>query len=226
MKQAVFLDIDNTLLDFDKSADLAMHTVCDRFGIKAPAELFATFKRINDGLWLQIEQGIITKQDLFRVRWDRIFSELGVRFDGKTFEEAFLQVIVKTAVPVTGAADLLAYLDGKGYRLFAASNAPRGQQAERLAMAGLLSYFEAVFVSADLGAEKPSREFFDLCFARLNDLDPHDCVLIGDSISADIAGGNAYGMQTVWFNPAHTENPTAVTPTAVVSTLAEIQSLL
>ena len=96
---------------------------------------------------------------------------------------------------------ILARLHGK-YRLCAASNGPYAQQVNRLRRAGMLDAFERLFISGQMGAEKPSRVFFDRCLAQLPGVRPEQCLMIGDSLTADIAGGRAVGMRTCWFDPA------------------------
>ena len=96
---------------------------------------------------------------------------------------------------------MLARLHGK-YRLCAASNGPYAQQVNRLRRAGMLDAFERLFISGQMGAEKPSRVFFDRCLAQLPGVRPEQCLMIGDSLTADIAGGRAAGMRTCWFDPA------------------------
>lgn len=72
----------------------------------------------------------------------------------------------------------------------------------RLRRAGMLDAFERLFISGQMGAEKPSRVFFDRCLAQMPGVRPEQCLMIGDSLTADIAGGRAAGMRTCWFDPA------------------------
>ena len=225
MLKAVLMDIDDTLLDFGKCAKLAMRTGFDEWGLPFDDSTYPTFTRINDGLWRMIERGELTTQQLFQFRWNRIFDALGIRADGAAFEKRFLDLLYETAIPVDGADALCRYLKGK-YILCAASNAFHDQQLNRLDMAGLLPYFDHVFVSESLGYRKPEKAFFDACRASLPGVAAEECVMIGDSLTADIAGGKNAGMKTIWYNHAHRPVPERCAADQIVDSLAEIQALL
>lgn len=181
-KSTVLLfDIDNTLLDFSAGAMQAMEEIFRAAGLPYAPEMFAVFQVENDKLWARIERGELTIAGLRDVRWQTILARLGLEADG--------------------APEVLARLHGK-YRLCAASNGPYAQQVNRLRRAGMLDAFERLFISGQMGAEKPSRVFFDRCLAQLPGVRSEQCLMIGDSLTADIAGGRAAGMRTCWFDPA------------------------
>ena len=154
MLKAVLMDIDDTLLDFGKCAEQAMRIGFAEWGLPYDDSTYATFTRINDGLWLMIERGELTTQQLFQFRWNRIFEALGIQADGAAFEKRFLDLLYETAIPVDGADEICRYLKKK-YILCAASNAFHDQQLNRLEMAGLLPYFDHVFsLTADITGGK------------------------------------------------------------------------
>lgn len=196
--KTVLIDIDNTLLDFNESAKKSMQDAFIFYGLPLPQNLFATFKRINDGLWLKIEKGEITRADLHKVRWNMIFKELGIDFDGEVLEKRFLDNLYNTAVLVDGAKEILQYLSKK-YPVYTASNAFYNQQINRLNISGLAPYITQSFVSEKIGFSKPSAEFFDACF-RVIPYRKEQTIMIGDSISADIEGGKQYGLITCYFD--------------------------
>ena len=177
MLKAVLMDIDDTLLDFGKCAEQAMRIGFAEWGLPYDDSTYATFTRINDGLWLMIERGELTTQQLFKFRWNRIFEALGIQADGAAFEKRFLDLLYETAIPVDGADEICRYLKEK-YILCAASNAFHDQQLNRLEMAGLLPYFDHVFVSESLGYRKPEKAFFDACRAFLPDVAADECMMI------------------------------------------------
>ena len=197
--KAVLIDIDNTLLDFNASAEKAMRDGFAFYGLTCPENLFGVFKKINDGLWLKIEKGEMTRADLHKIRWNTVFGELGVKFDGEIFEKTFLGNLHDCAVPVVGAEDLLKYLSAK-YPVYAASNAFYEQQVHRLSVSGLSPYITELFVSEKIGFSKPDARFFDKCFEKIP-FSPAQSAMIGDSLSADIDGGKKYGLITCWYNP-------------------------
>lgn len=96
MLKAVLMDIDDTLLDFGKCAEQAMRIGFAEWGLPYDDSTYATFTRINDGLWLMIERGELTTQQLFEFRWNRIFEALGIQADGAAFEKRFLDLLYAT----------------------------------------------------------------------------------------------------------------------------------
>ena len=227
--KAVLIDIDDTLLDFRACSSLALDYAIARTGYELPDNTFETFWTINNSLWEQVERGEITKPRLHEMRWNTIFHAMGFdEYDGPLFEEHFYGKLRDYAVLIPGADELLAYLSKK-YNLYAASNSSHDQQKARLSKVGLDQYFTGIFVSESLGHQKPTKEFFDACFERMGGFfNRENTVLIGDSITADIRGGNRYGMETIWYNHNRKPNPTdpADYPTVKVDSLLEIKKYL
>ncbi len=220
----VFLDIDNTLLDFDACAREAARSALAAWGLDPARYDHAVFTRINDALWAALERGEIERGEIHRTRWTKIFSALGIDADGEAFEASFLAAIPDCVVPVEGAVDLLSHLSKK-YPVYAASNAPHEQQKKRLKSAGMLDFFEDVFTSERLGAAKPSSAFFDGVFRALSGVDPAHCVMIGDSLTADVVGAARYGLKTVFFDFKRTMQSSPFADCTVLS-LATVQNLL
>ena len=226
MVKAVFLDVDNTLLDFDLCGLAAMRQGFEELGLPfADRMYFDTFTHINDPLWEQIERGELTKEGLFAIRWNLVFDALGVKGDGVAFEKRFHDILLSSAVPVDGAVELAAYLHEK-YVVCIASNAFYHQQVKRLTLAGITPYIDHFFVSEQLGADKPNKAFFDACLASLSGIRPDECVMIGDSLTADIAGGVNAGIPTIWFNRLNIPIPKDCKANYIVTSLGEICSLL
>ena len=198
--KVLLFDIDNTLLDFSAGARQGLAEIFREAGLPYRPAMFAVFQAENDKLWARIERGELTIAGLRDVRWQTILARLGLEGDGAAMEDAFRVRLHESAVPVAGAVDVLGRLRG-AYRLCAASNGPYAQQVNRLRRAGMLDAFERLFISGRMGAEKPSRVFFDRCMVQLPGIRPEQCLMIGDSLTADIAGGREAGMHTCWYDP-------------------------
>ncbi len=211
MIKAVFVDIDNTLLDFDAYVREIMGRGFAHFGLK-PYEPYMEqiFHTENNKLWDSIERGDITLPELRQTRWNKIFKELDIDFDGPTFEHYFVEEILDSAIPVEGAYELLEGLKGR-VLLCSASNGPYNQQMHRLGKADMLKHLDANFISDDIGHSKPATEFFDEAFKRLKEkygvsLKPHETLMLGDSLSSDMKGGVGYGMKTCYYRHNHTRD--------------------
>lgn len=220
----VFIDIDDTLLDFTKCANDAIKSACNKFGVPYTTTLVDTFHPINLDLWHRLEKKEVTKEKLFDTRFQIVFDKLGIKADGIAFETAFRENFHESAILVDGARDLLEYLRSK-YKVYVASNASMHQQTNRMKRAELDGYIDGYFVSEEIGFPKPQKEFFDACFKELPDVKPQDVVMIGDSLSADIKGACEYGLKTIWYN--HRNEPTSdVKCDYIVSRLSEVKNIL
>lgn len=231
MIRAVFLDIDDTILSFSGYVKQTMKSGFSKFRLKPYSEeMFPVFEKTNDELWRSLERGEITLAQLKAVRWNRIFAALGISFDGPVFERYFRDQLFSSAIPEPGAMDLLRYLKGR-YALYAASNGPYLQQMNRLKAGGMDGFFDDVFISEKVGVQKPQPGFFDTCFAsirrdRIPDLEPQECMLIGDSLSSDIAGGRQYGMKTCLYQPRKKDFQNGIEPDYTVRKLEEVKEIL
>lgn len=206
MIKAVFIDIDGTILDFEACVEETMRLGLLENGIEYKDEMLEVFHRINNGFWRDLEQGKITFEDILEKRWATVFEALGIDLDGPEFERYFRKRLHESAIPMEGSFEMLEYLSGK-YRVFAASNGPDEQQKNRLDKAKMLGFFEEVFTSGKIGAEKPSREFFEYCFDKIGDMKPEEAVMLGDSLTSDMKGGYDFGMKTIWLNLNGKEKP-------------------
>ena len=117
------------------------------------------------------------------------------------------------------------------YLLCVASNGPYHQQVNRLRVAGMLPFFDLLFISEQMGASKPSREFFDLCIERIREkageeILPDQMLMVGDSLSSDMAGGRGAGMKTLLYNPTRRPIPREAPVDLAVHSLSEIPALL
>lgn len=222
----VFLDVDGTLLDFDGYVKETLQTGFRKFhlGTYEPG-VYQVFEQINTDLWEQIERGELTREELMKIRFRKIFDALGIDFDGAVFEQYFIDNLYDSAILIPGAMELVTYLAGK-YPLCIASNGPIDQQENRLRKAGLLPFMDKLFLSEQIGAAKPSPQFFDAAFRQLPGVSPEETILIGDSLTADMAGASQYGIKTCWYNPFHKEAPSGLSLDYTVDSLGQIQNIL
>ena len=225
--KVIFMDIDNTILDFDAGAAAGMQECFSRAGLIFKPDMLGVFREENNKVWRKIEKGELSIDDLYYVRWQAILGHLGLEADGVQMEKDFRVCLYNSAVPVPGAKEILTYLAPK-YCLCAASNGPYDQQINRLQKAGMLQFFRHCFVSEKIGADKPGREFFDGCLRELPGILPQECMMIGDSMTADIAGGVTYGLRTCWFDHHRTgqEPDTDIKPDHIITDLLQIREIL
>lgn len=225
MIKAILLDVDNTLIDFNKSAEWSIRKCFEEYGLEFTDDVLPVFHRINDELWHRIEQGTITKPQLHKIRWQTIFDALGIKENGEEFEKKFVEYVPQAGIPVEGAKDLLEYLASK-YIICFASNSSKSQQNIKLKKAHMMKYAEHLFISDDIGFAKPAKEFFEACMEKLKGISKEEVILIGDSLTADIAGGINFGIKTIWFNFKQEEVPENLRADYIVNNLSEIKNIL
>ena len=227
----LFIDIDNTLLDFDAYVKQTMKTGFEHFGLKSYEPwMYDVFTEINNRLWRKIEDGTLTFENLQKIRWKMIFEKLDIDFNGPAFECYFRKALNESAIPVAGAYEMLEELYGK-YIICAASNGPYNQQVHRIDIAGMSKYFNYMFISEDIGVSKPDKAFFDIAFQRINEwrteqILPEQCAIIGDSMTSDMAGGKACGMRTCFFRRDNSFAPNEGSVDMIADCLTDVPGLL
>ena len=214
--KALLIDIDGTLLDYRQSEALGISAIMEHYGVTPTPELAAHYHDVNQSFWEKYEKGEITRAQINEGRYPAFFGELGVEVDPEVCEEIYQE----------GAEDMLRYLSGK-YLLYAASNGYSDKQRERLRKAGMISYFTDIFVSQETGSQKPQKEFFDYCFARMPaGLKRDEVMIIGDGLTSDMRGGNNAGIHTCWLNAYGEVNHAGVSIDVEIHSLAEIRNFL
>ena len=225
MVRAVFVDVDDTLLDFHACARESALYAAAHAGISLPDDFMDTFMRFNNLYWHRIEQGIMTREELHQVRWKSILHALGLEGDSLQMERGFREQLRNAAVPVPGAHAMLAFLSER-VPVWVASNANRDQQEQRLRKAGMLDYVRGILASGNIGASKPDSSFFKACLDRVAPLAPRECLMIGDSMQADIVGAAHVGMLTCWYHSDGAEEEAGgIAPDWTIRKLEEITKI-
>lgn len=196
----LFFDLDNTLLNFDAAEHTAMTRMLSERGIEPTEERLKLFSKINLQHWELLENGKIDRAGVLYGRFHEFFRQLGIESDHISAQDTYENYLCEGHWFMPGAQELLTELDGK-YDMYIISNGNTRVQKARLASSGISRYFKAVFISEELGENKPSRAFFELCFAKIPDFDRDSALIIGDSLTSDIRGGLNTGIKTCWFNP-------------------------
>ena len=222
--KAILLDVDNTLLCFQKNATKAVRDAFINNGLEFKDEYMSTFFEINSNLWKQLDEGQIDRGYLHYVRFKKIFEKLQIEGDFLSLERDFRKFFSTYYETVDGAYELVEYLSKK-YKLYVASNATYDVQINRLNKSGLIKYFDNIFISEKIGKNKPARQFFEVCFENIKER-PEDCVMIGDSLNADIKGAKQFGINTIWLNRFLAPLPKENICDVVVDNLQDIMKIL
>lgn len=225
MLKHIFLDLDDTILDFAGGEAKALSISLASHGIEPTPEILHLYHMINIRHWEMLERGELTRPQVLVKRFEALFKELELDLSGAEVNQTYGHNLSLQHDFLPGAEDLLNALYGK-YMLYLASNGNRSTQTRRLTDADLWHWFKGVFISEELGVNKPSPAFFEKCFAAIPDFRKEDAVMIGDSLTSDIKGGRDAGLRTIWFNPHHKESAGDIQPDYIVYTLEELPPLL
>ena len=224
MMEFLFLDLDDTILDFQKAERIALAKSIREFGVEPADAVLARYHEINKWHWEQLELGKLTRDQVKQDRFAALFRELGEPGDAAACARTYEKNLAIGHYFLPGAEEALEQLHGK-YRLFLASNGTASVQKGRMTSANLYRFFEQVFVSQDVGFNKPSLEYFQACFARIPGFCPERAMMVGDSLTSDILGGIRAGIPTVWVNPQHKPSG-SIHPDYEIEALSQLPGLL
>jgi len=225
MIEFLFLDLDDTILDFKKAEYIAIGKTIADFGVEPTDEVRHRYHLINKWHWEQLELGTMTRAEILVGRFKVLFDELGVTVDAEKVARTYEKNLGTGHFFLPGAEEAVKSLSKK-YRLFLASNGTASVQKGRMTSANLYRFFEQVFVSQELGHNKPSKAYFDAAFAQIPGFDPAKALMVGDSLTSDILGGINAGIKTVWVNPAHAPARPDIVPDFEIEALSQLEALL
>ena len=222
----LLFDLDHTLLDFDTAEDIALTQLLKEEGVEDIRAYKDYYVPMNKALWKDLEEKKITKQELVNTRFSKLFSHFGIEKDGVYLAEHYQFYLAQQGQVFSGAMELLDNLIDRGYELYAATNGITTIQTGRMAHSGLAPYFNHIFISEQLQTQKPDALFYEKIGQEIAGFDKEKALMIGDSLTADIQGGNNAGIDTIWYNPNHMKNNTNTQPTYEVHSYQEILEIL
>lgn len=225
MIRNVLFDLDDTLFDFHKAEKIALTKTLVHFGIDPTEETLALYSTINAAHWKRLELGEISREEVKVGRYRELFETIGIECDPVKATAYYESMLAIGHYFMPGAPELLEELYRK-YRLYIVSNGTAKVQEGRIGSSGIAKYMDGIFISQILGANKPDKQFFDICFADIPDFSLSETVIIGDSLSSDIKGGINAGITTVWFNPKGIEKDNDIKPDYTIKELSEVPGLL
>lgn len=224
MVEFLFLDLDDTILDFQKAEHIAISKTLAEFGLPGDAEVLRRYSVINKAHWEALERKEMTRDEVVVGRFRVLFREYGIDVDARRVADRYEENLSVGHWFLPGAPEALERLSRR-YKLYLASNGTARVQAGRLKSANISHYFQQIFVSQEIGANKPDILYFQRCFDRIPGFDPARAMMVGDSLTSDILGGIRAGIATCWVNPHHKDSG-SVTPDHQIESLSQLEALL
>ena len=225
MIKNILIDLDDTILDFKKCERVALGKALTELSIAHNEDTIKRYSEINDMHWKMLERGEITRSEVLLGRFERLFEEIGADCSGDLAWKTYEEMLGGQCYFVDGAIDLLKELSER-YNLYIVSNGTATVQDKRIELADISKYFKNIFISQRIGVNKPDVRFFEACFGEIEDFKKEETIIIGDSLSSDIKGGNNAGIRTVWYNPNCANNKTDAKVDFEIKTLDKIKEIL
>ena len=225
MFEFLFVDLDDTILDFHKAEHIALGKTLQSFGLEPVQSVLDRYSLINKAHWERLERKELTREQVLVGRFGVLFREYGMEIDPVQCARTYEHNLSQGHYFLPGAYEAVESLSKK-YKLYLASNGTARVQAGRLESANISHFFQEIFVSQTMGANKPDIKYFEACFARIPDFDVSKALIVGDSLTSDILGGKNAGMKTCWVNPTGKTVPEHIRPDYEIKALYDLEELL
>lgn len=221
----ILFDADHTLFDFDKASEEALSEVLSEHGIEWANGMYADYKKINIQCWMEHEQGIIDRDTLVYERFKRYFDFMQLTLDPISTQQKYLERLGSKPYRITGADEILTWVKERS-KLGYITNGMSTVQRPRLELIGWHLIFDVIVIAGEIGHSKPHQPYFDFVHRQMGNPERDKVLVVGDSLTADIAGGFAYGYQTCWYNPEQEECPPEHRPDFTISRLEDLKHIL
>ena len=227
MIKVILWDVDGTLLDFGAAEKVAIRQCFASHDMgECTDEMLGRYIVINRKYWEALERGELTKPEVLVGRFREFFETEGLPVEkAESFNEEYQVRLGDTVVFCDNAFELIQKYKGQ-IKQYAVTNGTKVAQDRKLKNSKLDTLFDGIFISDVLGVEKPNKEFFDKVFEVIGTYEPGEVIIVGDSLTSDIKGGNNAGILTCWYNPKGFINDKKLDLDFEIGNLREIEQIL
>ena len=223
--RTLLLDADGTILDFDRSEAEAIRRTLSLYQLPDTAEWVETYHHINDALWKQLERGEISKHDLRHVRFSRLLEHYGAERNAFSMADTYMEELSSRSYLLPGALEACKAL-ARTHSLYIITNGIALVQKRRLAAIPFEGIISKSYISEEVGYEKPDVRFFQEVIQDIPTFERETTLVVGDSLTSDMAGGIAAGLDTCWINPQNRPIPASLSITYSIPSMAALPALL
>lgn len=227
MIKVILWDVDGTLLDFLKAEYEAIKTCFRIFDLgECTDEMVARYSEINKKYWEMLECKELTKPEVLVGRFREFFAKESILTDcAEDFNKEYQLRLGDTICFCDNSYELLKSLKGR-VKQYAVTNGTKIAQNKKLNRSGLIDVFDGIFISEDIGIEKPDVGFFQSVFERIGQYEKDEMMIVGDSLTSDMQGGNNAGILCCWYNPKHVPLTKALRIDYEIDDLNRIEDIL
>ena len=227
MIKVILWDIDATLLDFLAAEKAAIDFCFEKFGLgTCTEEMLKRYSVINRRYWEMLEKGEMSKPEILVNRFKEFFESEGLASDcAEEFNATYQVALGDTICFRDNGYELVKKLKNQ-YKQYVVTNGTFIAQERKLKKSGIGELVEASFISDLIGYEKPAMEFFDHVFENIGHYEKDEVLIIGDSLTSDMQGGNNAGIICCWYNPNHLENTKDIKIDHEIDNLWQLEEIL
>ena len=225
MYDIVLLDADMTIWDFEASEQLALADVVESIGGVLTEDVFAYYHQVNSALWKAFDLKQVTKEELSFRRFDALLQYLGKEGEPLAMNAYYQQRLGEHSIMLPGAEEMCRKL-AEGCTLYILTNGMHAAQVGRFEKSPVKQYIKEMFISEDMGCQKPDKEYFQKVFHAIDLQDKSRAVMVGDSLTSDIQGGINGGVDTIWYNAKRKPHDPNIMPTYTAYTMEEVVELV
>lgn len=222
--EVILFDADGTLFDYERAEAYAFKEALSIHLGEYREEHLKEYRSINRAIWNAFEKGAIKAEAINGLRFQRFFQRIQVEQDPLLFSKTYIYYLSQADFLLEGALALLSSLGD--YRLVLITNGLSLVQHSRLEKASLKGFFGSIIISEEVGVAKPHEEIFVKALESVDHRDKDSVIIVGDSLTSDIRGGEEFGIHTCWFNPLNEENTTPWQPTYEIQRLEMLSDVL
>ncbi len=221
----LLFDADETLLDFKLAEKMAFSATLKHFNLLENDEAHEVYSQANAEQWALLEKNLVTKKELKSNRFKKFCDRFGYNCDPKEMSDVYILSLADQSHLIDGALELIKALSSK-FQLYIITNGFKYSQTKRIKNSPIYTYFKGIFISEEMGFEKPDKRFFENATNLIDNFNKAEAIIIGDSPSSDILGGMNFGIDTCWYNPNNKPLPNNIKPTYIISELDQIKNIL
>lgn len=196
----ILLDLDGTILDFHKGeANALRKTLIKYLNYEATDLDVSYFRKINEELFLNFSEGKMKRIDFQNRRFELMFKYLNKEGDFINANLYYIDKLQYEANLYDDSIDALNYLF-KNHKIFIASNGQAFVQYGRIKEANIEKFITKIYISENLGFNKPNVNFYNEIFKDLNDYNLNNYIMIGDRLDSDILGAKNANIKSIYLN--------------------------
>lgn len=227
MIKTILWDVDATLLNFELAEKAAMEKCFSMFEMgECTQEMLSRYSKINRSYWQRLERGELTKPEVLVGRFEEFFGKEGIPVEkAAAFNEEYQVRLGDTVFFHDNAYELIKEFQGKVKQAIV-TNGTVVAQERKLEKSGLNKLITDIFISDQIGAEKPSPKFFEKVWEELGPYKKEEVMIVGDSLTSDMQGGNNAGIRCCWYNPKGLKNETSVHVDYEITNLWQVKDIL